>query len=93
MRWLRLATRITYFCKLIGMASLAAFLQRELLWLAGISKGRIASLFYGWLLVLAQSIHQFEVFKIDWFVVLHRKVSGNPGQDRHRSGTVIGSAF
>ncbi|TDS95872.1 hypothetical protein EDF78_103341 [Rahnella sp. BIGb0236] len=30
MRWLRFATRITYLCKLIGMASFAAFLQPEL---------------------------------------------------------------
>ncbi|AYA07052.1 hypothetical protein D3Z09_11095 [Rahnella aquatilis] len=30
MRWLRLLTRITYLCKLIGTRSLAAFLQLEL---------------------------------------------------------------
>ncbi|EEP95466.1 hypothetical protein yaldo0001_23950 [Yersinia aldovae ATCC 35236] len=30
MRWLRSITRITYLCKLIGIFSLAAFLQLEL---------------------------------------------------------------
>ncbi|AGB82953.1 hypothetical protein D781_2702 [Serratia sp. FGI94] len=30
MRWLRSVTRITYYSKLIGIPSLAAFLQLEL---------------------------------------------------------------
>ncbi|UXD25147.1 hypothetical protein FORC065_2332 [Yersinia enterocolitica] len=32
MCWLRSITRITYLCKLIGIISLAAFLQLELFW-------------------------------------------------------------
>ncbi|RJT55753.1 hypothetical protein CKQ54_08780 [Rahnella variigena] len=32
MRWLRLLTRITYSCKLIGIHKLATCLQHELFW-------------------------------------------------------------
>ncbi|PDO83983.1 hypothetical protein BK796_19305 [Kosakonia pseudosacchari] len=34
-RWLRSSTPVTYLCKLLGMISLAAFLQPELLRVSG----------------------------------------------------------
>ncbi len=61
MRWLRVFTPVTYFCKLLGIHTLAAFLQLELFRVFEKARAFLGAFFYGFFVRFTYIIANVEI--------------------------------